>query len=399
MVFKLQDFLKKIAHMQVEHPYLSLLFIALVSIIIFGGVSKVQTVASLEKMMPKDIEEIKAYNILRDNNLGQDLIAVSISLNRDSINQQAITQITDIEIYEYIDELNAQLSNQNDIIESYSMVDVVEYYSTYHNLTYNEILENDISKEEINRFVNTDQSLTVIILSTDISSDDFRMNLLSTQIKEIIDDLGHPKSVKIELTGTPIIQQKLGELINNDRNSTQWISTLMVFLITALIFRSLTSAIVPILVVYFSVNFLYGTMGYTSLPISTLAGGVAAMVIGIGIDFAIHIINKFKYERKLKNSIKHSIELAVVHTGSALITTSLTTISAFLAFLFGVMPEMGRFGLLMAIGITYSLIFSIFGLPALLVVEEKIIYYIKRNFTFGIEHEFHLEENKEDKLK
>jgi predicted RND superfamily exporter protein len=139
-----------------------------------------------------------------------------------------------------------------------------------------------------------------------------------------------------------------------------------------LIFRSFSSALVPIIVVTFSVTWLYGTMGYVDLPISTLAGGVAAMVIGIGIDFAIHIMNKYKYERKKGKQIAEAVSLAVVETGTALTATSFTTMAAFLAFLVGVMPEMGRFGILMAIGIAYSLIFSLFGLPALLILEDRL---------------------------
>ncbi|MDH3353181.1 MAG: MMPL family transporter, partial [Nanoarchaeota archaeon] len=189
-------------------------------------------------------------------------------------------------------------------------------------------------------------------------------------------------------------QQKLGELISNDRSSTQWISTFLVFVITMFIFGTFSSALVPIIVVTISVNWLYGTMGYVGLPISTLAGGVAAMVIGIGIDFAIHIMNKFRYERKKGFSMEKSIELAVVETGTALTATSLTTIAAFLAFLVGAMPEMGRFGILMAIGITYSLIFSLVGLPALLVLEERFIYLMKKKAKFGVEGELHLEGGK-----
>ena len=106
-------------------------------------------------------------------------------------------------------------------------------------------------------------------------------------------------------------------------------------------------------------------------------------------------MNKFKYERKAGMTIKHAVEMAVVETGTALTATSFTTISAFLAFLVGQMPEMGRFGILMAIGITYSLIFSLFGLPALLVLEEKLIYYLRGRMKFGVEGEFHLRTDKE----
>ena len=119
------------------------------------------------------------------------------------------------------------------------------------------------------------------------------------------------------------------------------------------------------------------------------------MVIGIGIDFAIHIMNKFKNERKKGYDVEKSIEMAVVETGSALTFTSLTTIAAFLAFLSGQMPEMGRFGILMAIGISYSLIFSLMGLPALLVLEERIVYYFKNKLKFGVEGELRLSEVRE----
>jgi len=391
-----ENFLKKIANFQIKNPFITILLILTLTIMIWGGISQVKTVASLEQMMPKEISEISAFNILRDNYMGQDMIAIVIQLDRNSVIENHVTDISKKEIYNYLKELNLNLEKESDIIGSYSYAKVLDYYSKNNitNSNYNKYLNEPKIKKEINNFINKDNSLTVIILRTDISADDTRMNLLSNKVKQIIDGIKTPTGTQIKLTGTPIIQQKLGELINKDRSNTQWISTLLVFIITMLIFRSFLSAVVPILVVFVSVNWLYGTMGYSQLPISTLAGGVAAMVIGIGIDFAIHIMNKFKFERKLGLPINKSIELAVVQTGTALIATSITTIFAFLTFLVGVMPEMGRFGILMAIGITYSLIFSIFGLPALLIIEEKIIYYLKNKLNFGIDKEFHLEDNK-----
>jgi hypothetical protein len=49
----------------------------------------------------------------------------------------------------------------------------------------------------------------------------------------------------------------------------------------------------------------------------------------------------------------------------------------------------------MAMGIAYALVFSLFGLPALLVLEEKALYWIKERFRFGIDREFSLHEDSE----
>jgi hypothetical protein len=392
----LENYLKKLAHIQVEHPYLSLTFILLLSIIIFGGISQVKTVASLEQMMPKDIEEIKAFNTLRDNGLGQDMLAIIISRDRNSVFSNGVTDILDYSVYQYSNDLRKDLEQEPDILKSYSFVDIFDmYYSSLLDKNqFDSLSKNPQLTDQLKYYVNSNRELTVIILRTDVSADDSRMNLLASKIKTILSQNPPPKGLKVELTGTPIIQQKLGELIDKDRENTKWISLGIVFLVTVFVFRSVLSAIIPIIVVFISVNWLYGTMGYFSLPISTLAGGVAAMVVGIGIDFAIHIMNKFKLERKKGESIAQATECSIVQTGTALIATSITTIFAFLTFMVGVMPEMGRFGLLMAIGITYSLVFSLFGLPAILIIEENIIYALKSKLRFGIEHEFVLKEAK-----
>ncbi len=368
---------------------MSVLIIFALTIIIFGGVSKVQTVASLEQMMPPHVEEIKAFNTLRDNHLGQEMIAIVLEINRESTDINGVIDVRDKEVYDYLVHISTLIRSEVDIISAYSYADLINPQNPS-----NENYDSLIQQTDLSEFVNQDSSTTILIATTDVSANDPRMNLLSTRIKKDIESAGYPPGIKIKFTGTPIIQQKLGELISKDRTNTQWISTFFVFIITMLIFGTFSSALVPIIIVTMSVNWLYGTMGYTGLPISTLAGGVAAMVIGIGIDFAIHIMNKFRYERKKGLGIKESIELAVTETGTALTATSITTIAAFLAFLSGAMPEMGRFGILMALGITYSLIFSLFGLPALLVLEEKIILFVKNKMKFGVEGELHLSSNK-----
>jgi len=385
-------FLRKLAHFQVEHPIYTIILLGFLTLAIYGGVSKVMTVASLEQMMPKDIEEIKAFNTLRDNHMGQDMIAVVLEVDRDSYDEYGILDIRDKQVFDYVEYVKNSLELEIDILDTYAFSDVLHLFEVDEN-NYNLLLDDPTVKKMLSDYINDDSTITIILATTDVSANDPRMNLLSSKIKEKMDDIGHPPGIKVSFTGTPIIQQKLGELIAKDRASTKWISTLFVFIITMIIFGTFTSALVPIIVVSVSVAWLYGTMGYSSLPISTLAGGVAAMVIGI--DFAIHIMNKFKYERKKGMGIKHSIEQAVVDTGTALTATSITTIAAFLAFLVGQMPEMGRFGILMAIGIGHSLFFSLFGLPALLVIEEEIISKLRGRVKFGVEGEFVLKTKKE----
>jgi len=373
--------LRKIAHFQTHHPYFTILALAVLTILISTGIPNVKTVASLEKMMPEDMEEIKYFNVLRDNFLGKDMIGIVIDIDMESQNEKGIFDIRDKEVLEYIEYLKSLIDEEESIIDTFAVTNILRDINNNElpdEETFNSLLKDKKTAALISNYINDDFSTTYIIANTDVGTDDLRLNNLADAIYDDINDAGRPAGIKVRVTGIPIIQQELSRMIKHDRTSTMWISALLVFIITLLLYRNFFSSLLPVIVVVTSVTWLYGTMGYFNLGISTLAGGVAAIVIGIGIDYAIHLMNRYKYERKHGKKIIEATEEAVVSTGAALIATALTTLAAFFAFLFGKMPEMGRFGTLMIIGIAYALFFTIIGLPALLVIEEKLVVFCRK---------------------
>ena len=400
---KYKDFLRFIAKIQIKHPFITVGIILAITIVLFGGISQVKTVASLEKMMPSDMDEVKSFNILRDNALSQDMIAVSVNINPNSDVSNSY-DITAYEYYVYVHNLKKTFAEEDLVVNSFAFSDVVEM--NFGKMT-NEILSEDeylslISNPDVysqaSRFINAEKTGTIILVTTDVSADDLRMNLLADSIKEKIDFLGKPASTEIKITGTPIIQQKLGEVINHDRHVTETASAIMVFIFVAIVFGSITAALVPMTIIILTIIWLYGIMGYIGLPISTLAGGVAAMVIGIGVDYSIHLRNKFEYERKKEGeSLEYAIEETMANTGFVLTIVTIVTSIAFMSFMLGDMPEMGRFGLLMTIGVGIAFVLSVIGLPALFIIEEKVIYFARHHMRFGMEKELVLVREEEIK--
>jgi uncharacterized protein len=339
----------------------------------------VRTVASLEKMMPTDIDEIKAFNDLRDQGLGQDMLGIVLEEDLDS----TIAPHGDIITYPnyiYVRELKAALSGEDNVLAVYAFSDAVSQFGNPANeQEYQKIVENQDFQQMLSRFVNQEHTSTVVMISTDVSADDTRMRLLAEKLLQDIESAGKPKGTVIHVTGTPVIQQRLGEVIEHDRKTTERISALFVFIAVGIVFGSIVAAFVPMASIVLSIIWLYGAMGYFDLPISTLAGGVAAMVIGIGVDYSIHLRNKYEYERKKGESVKFAVEDTMANTGYVLTHVTIVTGLAFLAFMLGDMPEMGRFGLLMALGVTLAFILSVVGLPALFIVEEKILSWLRNS--------------------
>ena len=380
--------LRKTAHFQTHHPYFTILALAVLTILISTGIPNVKTVASLEKMMPEDMEEIKYFNVLRDNFLGKDMIGIVIDVDMESQNEKGIFDIRDKRVLEYIENLKEQIGQEDDVIETFAVTNILRDINNNElpdEETFNSLLKDKKTAALISNYINDDFSTTYIIANTDVGTDDLRLNNLAEAIYDDINDAGRPAGIKVRVTGIPIIQQELSRMIKHDRTSTMWISALLVFIIILLLYRNFFSSLLPVIVVVTSVTWLYGTMGYFNLGISTLAGGVAAIVIGIGIDYAIHLMNRYKYERKHGKKIIEATEEAVGSAGTALIATALTTLAAFFAFLFGKMPEMGRFGTLMIIGIAYALFFTIIGLPALLVIEEKLVVFYRKKIKKNLD--------------
>ena len=185
--------LNLIAKFQTKHPYITILIILAISIAFYGGSTQVQTVASLEKMMPTQIEEIAAFNDLRDANLGQDMIAVVVRVNREGTDPQGVMDITDYRILEYLDNLQNLLSQETDILEVHSYNEIVQRFNGGEIPTkeeYVQIISNPQAKAYLDQFINQDKSITILLAKTDISADDARMNSLTKKLQAHIETIG-----------------------------------------------------------------------------------------------------------------------------------------------------------------------------------------------------------------
>ena len=97
---------------------------------------------------------------------------------------------------------------------------------------------------------------------------------------------------------------------------------------------------------------------------------IGAISIGVGIDFSIHITQRFR-EEKRKNSYDVALKKTLNGTGIALLGSAMSSIIGFAIMGFAPMPMFASFGQITAIMIFLALISSVFVLPSLLVIVSK----------------------------
>ncbi len=95
------------------------------------------------------------------------------------------------------------------------------------------------------------------------------------------------------------------------------------------------------------------------------------ILIGLGIDYSIHIISTFSEMRARGLSLEESTRIGLEKSGGGVSTGALTTAVAFLALMVGESRAMSELGLVTAIGLIVIMINSFVLLPTLLVVRER----------------------------
>ena len=95
---------------------------------------------------------------------------------------------------------------------------------------------------------------------------------------------------------------------------------------------------------------------------------IAAISIGVGIDFSIHFTERFRQELR-RSQDKRAVLLATSRsTGMALFGTAVSTAVGFTVISFAPMPMFSAFGLLTAVMIALSFLMALFVLPSLLLL-------------------------------
>ena len=161
----------------------------------------------------------------------------------------------------------------------------------------------------------------------------------------------------------------------NEIQKTQITSTLIAILFAALtlvfIYRSVDLGIIAVFPTILASVWILATMTLLGITLNVLTVMVTALTIGLGIDYAIHIVERYREEREHKTE-SQAIETTIVRTGSALLISGLTTVSGFAVLFLSPMPLVRNFGIITAATIIYAMFIAIFVLPSLIWISNRI---------------------------
>ena len=111
-----------------------------------------------------------------------------------------------------------------------------------------------------------------------------------------------------------------------------------------------------------------GTMALLGIPYTLITSIITALSIGIGVDYTIHLIHRYREEYTRLRDPERAAVRTLGTTGSALLGSALTTGLGLGVLVFSPLAASQQFGITAALTIVYSLVVSILLVPPAMTV-------------------------------
>jgi uncharacterized protein len=184
-------------------------------------------------------------------------------------------------------------------------------------------------------------------------------------IREILAKEKHP-GVTYRLGGSPTLDDAFLKASEEDMTLLAPLGAFLVILMTFVVFRRLSSAMIPLTVVLFASIWTVGLMGALGYKFNIVSSALISLLMAVGVADSIHVLAE--YYRQLMNGEER--EEAVRRTVAHLITpcffTSITTAAGLAALLTSDLRPIREFGLMAAAGVLFAFALSITLVPAIL---------------------------------
>lgn len=285
--------------------------------------------------------------------------------------------IQDPVVLKQMQEMQEFLESQGDVHKPQSVVDLIEEMndvmgegkvipdSKYKvsNLWF--LLEGE---EIMSQLVNSDKTEAVIQATIG--------NVNTGMIRELVENVDNyiekidTSIIIFTQTGMPSIYQRLDDSIMRSQIQSLFIAIILVLICLFFLLRSFVGGLIGLVPIGFTLLVIFGFMGFTGIPLDIATVLVGSISIGIGIDYSIHFVNRFKKEFQKDKTELEALDKTLETTGKAILINVITVTMGFLVLILAALIPLRRFGILIAITMIGSGFGAITLLPAIILLTR-----------------------------
>lgn len=220
--------------------------------------------------------------------------------------------------------------------------------------------------DELDNFVTYDYRDGQILLQMKSQSGYLTHDVVDAVEKFEKTGTGPAKDVSIITTGMAMLANEFNRIIVKSQLQSFALSFVLCFLVTVGIFRSFKLGIYSMVPLLIPITLDFGIMGSTGMTLNAATSTVAAIDIGLGIDYCIHFLNRYRHEIRLGKSVDQAIEITMNTSGRAIIYNALALSAGFLVLVPSQFTIISQMGILVAVDMTTIAFSALTFLPACL---------------------------------
>jgi len=189
-----------------------------------------------------------------------------------------------------------------------------------------------------------------------------RENIIAN-IKTLIDNFGVKHNLSIHYSGLPYIRTVRSQKIEAELKMFIIIALIVALILLFVFFRSFKAVIIPMSIIIISVIWALGVQAMLGYKITILTGMIPPLLILIGVENCIFILNKYHTEIRSHGNKTKALSRVIEKMGKLTLMTNATTASGFVTFVFTSSIILFEFGVVSSINIMLAYLLSIILIP------------------------------------
>lgn len=238
-------------------------------------------------------------------------------------------------------------------------------------LVYRKVPDN-VKQVLISPYVSSDGSQARILARIKDSDHTLIRNELLKKIRTELNKNFINEGESVRLTGISVLYNNVLQSLFRSQILTLGTVFVCIFIMLVVLFRNIKLAVIGTLPNIFTALFILGLMGVLGIPLDIMTITIAAITIGIGVDYAIHYIHRYKKEFAQNGDNFQAIYKSQTTVGKALYFTSITITLGFIILVLSNFVPSIYFGMLTSIAMLVALFATFSIIPLLLSVMQPL---------------------------
>ena len=216
-------------------------------------------------------------------------------------------------------------------------------------------------------FLDDDHALLLVRLPGNATIDD------QARGADVVDDVVARHQVpgaEVLASGPPVLLAEINDYLRGGMVSLGAIAVGVMALLLMLVFRA-RWRLLPLVVVVVGAVGAFGAVGLAGIPLTLVTISGLPILIGLGVDFAIQMHNRYEEERAGSHTVEVSADRTVRHMGPPLAVAMVSAVVGFLALLRSRVPMIEDFGLLLSLGVAVLVAVALTVPVAVLVRRDR----------------------------